>query len=156
MLYLGADHRGYYLKETIKEFLNSKKIEFKDLGNFIYDKNDDYPDFARLVAKKVSQKPKDNLGILICGSGHGVCIVANKYSQVRAALCLSSWMAQKARKDVDINILSLAADLTDPQTAFNIIKTFLKTEVSQDKRYQRRLKKIVQIERQLKGNKLKN
>lgn len=150
MLYLGADHRGYYLKETIKEFLNSKKIEFKDLGNSVYDKNDDYPDFAELVAKKVSQKPKDNLGILICGFGQGVCIVANRYSQVRAALCLSSWMAQKARQDVAINILCLAADLTDPQTSFRIIKAFLKTEASQDERYQRRLKKIVQIEKQLK------
>ena len=150
MLYLGADHRGYYLKENIKEFLNSKKIEFKDLGNFIYDKNDDYPDFAKLVAKKVSQKPKDNLGILICGSGQGVCIVANRYSQVRAAVCLSGWMAQKARQDDAINILCLAADLTDPQTSFRIIKAFLKTETSQDERYQRRLKKIVQIEKQLK------
>jgi len=150
MLYLGADHRGYYLKERIKEFLNSKKIEFKDLGNSVYDKNDDYPDFAELVAKKVSQKPKDNFGILICGSGQGVCIVANKYSRVRATLCLSSWMTQKARQDDDINILCLAADLTDPQTSFRIIKAFLKTEVSQDRRYQRRLKKIVQIEKQLK------
>ncbi len=150
MLYLGADHRGYYLKETIKEFLNSKKIEFKDLGHFIYDKNDDYPDFAQLVAKKVSQRPKDNFGILICGSGQGVCIVANKYSQVRAALCLSSWMAQKARQDNAINILCLAADLTDPQTSFRIIKAFLKTDVSRDEHYQRRLKKIIQIEKQLK------
>ena len=150
MLYLGADHRGYYLKENIKEFLNSKKIKFQDLGNFVYDKNDDYPDFAKLVAEKISQKPKVNFGILICGSGQGVCIVANKYSQVRAALCLSSWMAQKARQDNDINVLCLAADVTDPQTAFRIIKTFLKTENSQDKRYQRRLKKITQIEKQLK------
>jgi len=150
MLYLGADHRGYYLKENIKEFLNSKKIKFQDLGNFIYDKNDDYPDFAKLVAKKVSQKPKANFGILICGSGQGVCIVANKYSQVRAALCLSSWMVQKARQDDAINILCLAADVTDPQTAFRIIKTFLKTHTSQDERYQRRLKKITQIEKQLK------
>jgi len=150
MLYLGADHRGYYLKEGIKEFLKSRKIEFKDLGNSVYDKNDDYPDFAELVAKKVSQKPKDNFGILICGSGQGVCIVANKYSQVRAALCLSAWMAQKARQDDAINILCLAADLTDSQTSFRIIKAFLKTDASQDEHYQRRLKKIIQIEKQLK------
>jgi len=150
MLYLGADHRGYYLKEGIKEFLKSRKIEFKDLGNSVYDKHDDYPDFAELVAKKVSQKPKENFGILICGSGHGVCITANKYSQVRAALCLSGWMAQKARQDVAINVLCLAADLTDPQTSFSIIKTFLKTDASKDEHYQRRLKKIVQIEKQLK------
>jgi len=150
MLYLGADHRGYYLKGNIKEFLNSKKIKFQDLGNSVYDKNDDYPDFPKLVAKKISQKPKANFGILICGSGQGVCIVANKYLQVRAALCLSSWMAQKGREDDDINVLCLAADVTDPQTAFRIIKTFLKTEASPDKRYQRRFKKITQIEKQLK------
>lgn len=150
MLYLGADHRGYYLKEKIKEFLKSRKIEFKDLGNFVYDKNDDYPDFAELVAKKVSQKPKEDFGILICGSGQGVCIVANKYLQVRAALCLSGWMAQKARQDNAINILCLAADLTDPQTSFRIIKAFLRTSISKVEHYQRRLKKIVQIEKQLK------
>lgn len=152
MLYLGADHRGYYLKEGIKGFLKSRKIEFKDLGNSVYDKNDDYPDFAKLVAEKVSQKPKDNLGILICGSGHGVCITANKHLQVRAALCLSGWMAQKARQDVAINVLCLAADLTDPQTSFRIIKAFLKTDASKDERYQRRLKKIAQIEKQHKKN----
>jgi len=142
MLYLGADHRGYYLKEHIKEFLNSKKVEFKDLGNFKYEKNDDYPDFAKLVAKKVSRKPKTNFGILICGSGQGVCIVANKYSQVRAALCLSGWMAQKARQDDAINILCLAADLTDENTAFRIIDTFLKTQFSGEPRHIRRIKKI--------------
>jgi ribose 5-phosphate isomerase B len=150
MIYLGADHRGYYLKEKIKEYLKSHKLEFEDLGNFVFDRNDDYPDFAKLVAKKVSQKPKVNLGILMCGSGQGVCITANKYSHVRAALCLSSWMAQKARQDDSINILCLAGDLTDPQTSFRVINSFLKTKPCQKERYLRRVRKISQIEKQLK------
>lgn len=147
MIYLGADHRGYYLKEKIKEYLLSQKQEFKDLGNFSYDKNDDYPDFASLVAKKVSQNPKTSFGIIVCGSGQGVNIVANKYPKVRAALCLSRWMAQKARQDDDSNVLSLAADLTDAQTAFNIVKTFVSTKSSKKNRYQKRLQKIIKIEK---------
>lgn len=151
MIYLGADHRGYYLKEDIKKFLDSRKIKFKDLGNLIYDKEDDYPDFAQRVAQKVSQNPKEDVGILICGSGQGACITANKYPRVRGGLCLSNWMAQKARQDNDINVLCLAADLTDPQTSFGIIKTFLKTEVAKEERYHRRLKKVAQIEKRLKS-----
>jgi len=147
MIYLGADHRGYYLKEKIKEFLISQKIPFKDLGNFSYERNDDYPDFAGLVAKKVSQSPKTSFGIIICGSGQGVNIVANKYPKIRAALCLSRWMAQKARQDDDSNVLSLAADLTDAQTAFNIVKTFVATKFSKKNRYQKRLQKITKIEK---------
>ena len=148
MIYLGADHRGYYLKEKIKKFLLSKKLKFEDLGNIKFDNNDDYPDFASLVAKKVSLKPEINQGIVICGSGQGVNIVANKYPSIRAGLCLSSWMAKKARQDDNINILSLASDLTDEQTAVNIVKTFLSTKFVGKTRYERRLKKIIKIEKQ--------
>lgn len=149
MIYLGADHRGYYLKEKIKKFLVSQKIEFKDLGNFSYQKDDDYPDFAALVAQQVLKKPKTDLGIVICGSGQGVNIVANKYPRVRAALCLSRWMAQKARQDDNVNVLSLAADLTDEQTALGIVKTFIITKYTKKTRYQKRLQKIFRLEKKL-------
>ncbi|MGC8851651.1 MAG: RpiB/LacA/LacB family sugar-phosphate isomerase [Minisyncoccia bacterium] len=150
MLYLGADHRGYYLKEAIKKYLISQKIQFEDLGNLKYEENDDYPDFAQLVAKKVQEHPFKDYGILICGSGIGMTIVANKYSKIRAGLCLSSFMAQKAREDDGINILCLSGDLTDEATAIRIVKTFLTTKFSNDKRYKRRIQKITKIERILK------
>jgi ribose 5-phosphate isomerase B len=147
MIYLGNDHRGYYLKEVIKKYLEAQKLQYEDLGNLEYDQNDDYPDFASLVAQKVSQNPKTSFGIIICGSGQGVNIVANKYPKIRAALCLSRWMAQKARQDDDSNVLSLAADLTDAQTALNIVKTFVTTKFSKKNRYQKRLQKITKIEK---------
>jgi ribose 5-phosphate isomerase B len=142
MLYLGTDHRGYYLKEKIKGYLLSQKQEFKDLGNFSYDQNDDYPDFAQKVAKLVQKNSQKDQGILICGTGVGMCIAANKFKNIRAGLCLSSWMAQKAREDDNINVLCLAADLTDENTAFRIISTFLKTPFLNEAKYKRRLKKI--------------
>jgi ribose 5-phosphate isomerase B len=144
MLYIGADHRGYNLKEEIKKFLEEKKIKFNDLGNLKYDQNDDYPDFAKKVALEISSDDK-NKGILICGSGIGMSIAANKVKGVRAGLCLSSYMAKEAKKAIDINILCLAADLTDPNTAKNIVRDWLETNFKKEERYLRRVKKINQL-----------
>jgi len=145
MLYLGADHRGYQLKEELKAYLKEKNILFEDLGNRSYDENDDYPDFAQKVAEKISHEP-ENLGLLICGSGLGMTTVANKFKNVRAALCFSSFLAEKARNDNWSNILCLAADLTDTQTAKRILDAWLKTPFGQDLKYQRRQDKIKNIE----------
>lgn len=142
MIYLGADHRGYNLKEGIKKFLNQEKIKFKDLGNLEYDENDDYPDFAAKVAQKVSSNPEKDKGILVCGTGIGTSIVANKFKAIRAGLCLSGYMAEKAKQANDINVLCLAADITDLITAEKIIKVWLKTSFSKEERHKRRLKKI--------------
>ncbi|MFA5041870.1 MAG: ribose 5-phosphate isomerase B [Candidatus Paceibacterota bacterium] len=146
MLYLGADHRGYYLKEAIKEFLKSRKVEFEDLGNAQYDKDDDYPDYAELLAKKVLKNEKENKGILICGTGVGMSIVANKFKGIRAGLCLSGYLAKKAKEEDDINVLCLAADITDEKTSQTIIKEWLKTSFLSEKRHQRRLEKIKKVE----------
>ncbi|MGB9726526.1 MAG: RpiB/LacA/LacB family sugar-phosphate isomerase [Minisyncoccia bacterium] len=142
MLYLGADHRGYYLKEAIKRFLESRKIEFKDLGNLKYEKDDDYPDFAKLVAKAVQKNPNENKGILICGTGAGMCIVANRFKNIRAALALSGFMAKKAKEEDDCNILCLASDITDESTAFRIIDQWLSASFSNLERHKRRIEKI--------------
>jgi len=150
MIYLGADHRGYYLKEAIKKYLEAQKIPYEDVGNLKYDENDDYPDFASLVAQKLQKNLKENRGILLCGTGIGMSIVANKYQGIRAGLCLSGFMAQKAREDDDINVLCLAADITDEATAIRIVKTFLETKFKKDVRYERRIKKITKIEKTLK------
>jgi len=146
MLYIGADHRGYNLKEEIKKFLEQEKIKFKDLGNLEYDENDDYPDFAKKVAEKISSHSKKDKGMLICGSGIGMSIVANKLKGTRAGLCLSGYMAEKAKQAIDINILCLAADITDLATAQKIIKKWLKAKFNKQERYKRRIKKIQEIE----------
>jgi len=104
MIYLGTDHRGFELKEQIKEFLKEQGIAFEDLGNHQLDPNDDYTDIGFLVAKKIAEKPDENRGILLCGSGIGVVIAANRIKGVRAGLCLSTWMAEHGRQNEDIKI----------------------------------------------------
>jgi len=146
MIYLGSDHRGHNLKEEIKKFLDKEKIKFQDLGNLKYDEKDDYPDFAKKVASKVSSNSKKDKGILICGTGIGMSIVANKFKEVKAGLCLSGYMATRAVEEDDINILCLAADITDTGTSKKIIKEWLEAKFENDERYERRLKKIVAIE----------
>ena len=142
MIYLGADHRGYYLKEAIKKFLESRKIEFEDLGNLNYDKDDDYPDFAEKVAREVQKDPENNLGILICGTGLGMGIASNRFKNVRAILALSGWLARKGKEEDKANVLCLAADITDESTAFRIVDEFLKAKFLNEERYKRRIEKI--------------
>ncbi|MDD3098526.1 MAG: ribose 5-phosphate isomerase B [Candidatus Pacebacteria bacterium] len=151
MLYIGADHRGYNLKEEIKKFLKEEKIEFNDLGNLNHDQNDDYPDFAKEVALKVSSSERDK-GILICGSGIGMSIAANKIKGIRAGLCLSGYMAKEAKQSANINILCLSADLTDPATAKTIVRNWLEADFKKEERYLRRIEKINQLSSLTKEN----
>ena len=106
MIYLGADHNGFWLKEELKQYLKRKKIACKDLGSFKHHKNDDYPDYAVKVARNITGA---HLGILICGSGHGMAIAANKIRSVRAATAGSIFSAKKAREDDHANVLVLSA-----------------------------------------------
>lgn len=147
MLYIGADHRGYNLKEELKKFLEQKKVKFQDLGNLEYDKEDDYPDFAKKVAEKISSNSKKDKGILICGTGIGMSIAANKFKGIRAGICLSGYMAKKAVEANDINILCLAADITDVGTSKKIIQESLKSKFKKEECYKRRLGKISEIEK---------
>jgi ribose 5-phosphate isomerase B len=103
---IGSDHAAFEMKELVKKFLQSKNIEFIDVGTYSLERSD-YPDYASAVAKKVLA---DNLtGILLCGSGIGVSIVANRYKGIRAALCRSPYDAEMARKHNDANVLCLGA-----------------------------------------------
>jgi len=147
MIYLGADHRGYNLKEEIKKFFELEKIKFKDLGNLNYDENDDYPDFVKKVVERILSKPKKEKGILVCGTGIGMSIAANKFKGIKAGLCLSGYMAKRAIEEDDINILCLAADITDVGTSKKIIKEWLKAKFKNEERYKRRIKKILEIEK---------
>ncbi|GMR19398.1 MAG: ribose 5-phosphate isomerase B [Patescibacteria group bacterium] len=144
MIYLGADHRGFELKEKIKSWLADWGYQFEDLGNAVFDKTDDYPDFASAVARKVSENPEENRGILLCGSGVGVDITANKFKGVRSALVWSDdeELVKQSRSHDNSNVLSLPADhLMDKQTQ-KIVKLWLETPFSEEERHVRRLKKI--------------
>jgi ribose 5-phosphate isomerase B len=141
MIYIGSDHRGFALKGKIKQWLAERDIEFKDLGSDHYDPEDDYPDFAHLVAKKVDEE-EGSRGILICGSGVGMDIVANRYPKVRCGLGFSPLQIIEAREDDDINCLAIAADFTDEEEVKEIIEAFLKTKFSGQERKKRRIKNI--------------
>ena len=142
IIYIGADHRVFKLKELLKKYLLGKEYRVLDLGNSIFNPKDDYPDFASRVAKKVSANPKNSRGILICGSGVGMDIVANRYKKVRSVLTANPKQAAASRSDDDTNALSLPADFLNFGSAKKIVDAWLKTLFSGAARHRRRLKKI--------------
>lgn len=145
VIYVGADHRGLNFKNKVVEFLRDQEYKIKDLGPVRYDQDDDYSDMAiKLAEKVVSENTK---GILICGSGVGVCISANKVDGARAALATSEKQARLARTDDDVNILCLSADLVDEETNFKIIETFLETVFASEEKFIRRINKIKKYEK---------
>lgn len=144
MIYLGADHGGFSFKEKIKEFLNELKIEYMDLGNFKFEPNDDFPDFALAVAKKVAET--GGKGILFCTNGLGMCIVANKIKGVRAVVPTTKKTAEQSREHLDANVLCIGAHVVSFKDAKKIIKIWLETEFFRKEKYIRRLKKIEEIE----------
>jgi RpiB/LacA/LacB family sugar-phosphate isomerase len=144
-IYIGADHRGFNLKGKIKSWLFEWNHEFEDLGAFMLDPKDDYTVFASLVAKKVA-KEKDSFGILICGSGVGVDVVANKFDGIRAAVAKSVDQIKAGRHDDDMNTLVIAADFTKEKEAKDIVKVFLETKFGKEVRYEKRLEEIKEIE----------
>jgi len=148
-IFIGADHRGFNLKENLKHWLTEQKIHFQDVGAFELDPNDDYPIFAQKVAEDVAddiELEKESRGIVICGSGVGVDIVANKIHGIRAGLGMNPEQVTSARRDDDINVLAIASDETDEATAIDMTKAFLETEFESVERRNRRLEEIKKIE----------
>lgn len=141
---IGADHKGFELKEKIKQILENLRMEYEDLGNLEYDKNDDFPIFAAKVAGKI-QEDRRLLGIVICGSGVGVDIVANRFKNVRSALAISPAQVTKAREHDNVNVLSLAADYIDETKIESFLKAFLFTPFAGEERQIRRLKQIEEL-----------
>lgn len=141
MLFLGADHAGFAVKEKLKDYLVRQGIAHTDLGAHAYNKNDDYPDFAKNVAKKVASS-RTSRGILLCGSGQGVCIAANKIKGVRAALAWNEASARTCRQDDDANILCLPARLIPYPHLERITAVWLREPFSKLARHKRRIKKI--------------
>lgn len=143
---IACDHRGFHLKEALKEFLGKEGLAIDDKGPS-NEESVDYPDFASLVAKQVSEGLCDR-GILICSTGIGMSIVANKYPHVRAALCPDVETAVQCREHIDANILVLAGSRIGIEEARLIVKNWLETPF-QGGRHQRRLDKIAAFEKQL-------
>ena len=146
MIYTAADHRGVELKIRINEWLKGRGYEFEDLGAYEHDPWDDFTDFAIDAAQKVAQNPEGNRAILICGSGVGMGIAANKVKDIRAGLGFSPDQVHAARKDDNINVLVLAADNTGEMLAMDITEKFLETDFVQSDNYLRRLEKISRFE----------
>ena len=141
---LGADHAGFELKEKIKQRLVSEGMEVEDRGTVSTD-SVDYPDFARAVAEEVAQKKAD-FGVLVCGSGIGMAIAANKVVGVRAANVTSEQEAQLSREHNDANVIAVGARLLSAPAAVAIVERFLRTSFAGG-RHQQRVDKIAAIER---------
>lgn len=144
-IFIGADHRGFELKDKIIDYLHEKNIRIEDLGSYEYQKDDDYPDFAKKVVEAVLQEPEERLGIVICGSGVGVSIVANRYKKIRCGVALNKEQVIHAREKDHINILSLASDYFDFDQATQLINAFIDTPLTLEAKYLRRIKKIDEV-----------
>ncbi|MCL5006610.1 MAG: RpiB/LacA/LacB family sugar-phosphate isomerase [Patescibacteria group bacterium] len=142
IIYLGADHRGFNLKEGVKAYLTQSGYQVNDLGAATLAPEDDYPDYASAVAQKVRADFLGSRGVLFCGSGAGMDIVANRYPLIRSVLAISPDQVMASRTDDDTNILALAADFIDLETAKKIVSVWLQTDFDGEERHRRRLEKI--------------
>ncbi len=146
-IYIGADHRGYALKHELATSLQQEGHEVEDLGNTVLNAHDDYVEFAQKVARSVVADTQ-SLGIVICGSGIGVSVVANKVTSVRCALVTNLEQAHHARESDNCNVIALAADTTTAADAKEFVAQFIKTEYVVEERRERRLVQISVLEEQ--------
>lgn len=146
MIFIGADHRGFELKQRLYKRLMDEGYKVTDLGNDHLDPSDDYVDFAHKVADAVANDLEVNRGILLCGSGVGVDIVANKVPGVRSALVFDITRAKQSREHDDANVIALPADTLDEEDTWEIVKVFLETPFSGEERHIRRLNKLEEVE----------
>lgn len=145
-IYLGADHRGYELKEKVAKWLFDHKYDYEDVGALSFQPNDDYSKYAAGVASLVADGGDEARGILFCGSGVGVDVVANKFDGVRAAIGLSSDQVAAGRKDDNMNVLVIAADFSDKSDVYKMVEAFLEIKYQKNTRHERRLGDITKIE----------
>ena len=144
IILIGSDHAGYLLKEKLKKYLEKNKYRFVDFGPF--DKNEyDYPDFALRVASQVA-KSKNRKGILICGTGTGMVVAANKVKGIRASMCYDKYSAKMAREHNNANILCLRARKFSYRNAINVFRVWINTRFSNKLRHKRRINKISRFE----------
>lgn len=139
---IGADHRGYVLKEKLKEWLDKKKYTVVDVGPKELVLDDDYVDYGTAVIKQMKAGDR---GILLCGSGHGMELVANRHKQVRAILGFNEKVVVQGRKHENANVLSLPSDWVSLKQARNMVELFVKTKFDGETRHKRRLRKISEL-----------
>ncbi len=144
-VFIGADHRGFYLKEKIAKWLFEWGCQYLDVGAQRLEPGDDYTKYASDVASLVAEN-KNSRGILLCGSGVGADVAANKFDGVRASIGIDPEQVGKGRSDDDMNVLVIAAEHTPEHTAKEIIKAFLNTKFDEKARHKRRLEDIKKIE----------
>jgi ribose 5-phosphate isomerase B len=140
-IFIASDHGGFALKNHLLEFLQNYNIRVEDLGNYAYDPMDDYPDFSQKVATIVLSNP-ESVGIVICRSGIGVDIKANRNKGIRCGLGFHKEQVIKARADDDINMLALASDFITTSQAEEIALAFLNTQPKTEEKYKRRIQKL--------------
>lgn len=145
MIFLGSDHGGIKLKEQLKHKLQAAKLPFKDMGAYRLNSSDDYPLIAARVAQAVS-RDSAHRGILLCRSGVGMSVAANKIHGIRATVATDAWLAGRARRDDDVNILTLPADRLSIAAAWKIVQTFRRTKFRRSSRDRRRRRQIRQLE----------
>ena len=139
MIYIASDHDGFETKNVIKKYLEGQHVPYQDVGPFELVKNDDYPDFASELCQKISD---DDMGILVCDTGIGMSIAANRFKTIRAALCSSIFDAMRAREHNNANVLVIGAKVIDTPTRESILKVFFSTPFSTEGRHKRRVDKL--------------
>ena len=142
---LGADHGGFSLKTELLPWLKDQGYDVLDMGALAFDSTDDYPDFSRKVAQAITEE-EANRGIIICGSGVGACIAANKVPGVRAGICHDTYSAHQGVEHDDMNILCLGARIIGIEVAKENVSAFLGASFSKEERHRRRLQKILAVE----------
>lgn len=140
MIAIGCDQGGYILKQEVMKHLEEKNIEYKDFGSYNED-SVDYPEYAKKVCNSI-KSGESELGILICGTGIGISIAANKIKGIRAALCTDCFMAEATRLHNNANVLAMGGRVVGPGLALKIVDTFLETGFSNEERHMRRINKI--------------
>jgi ribose 5-phosphate isomerase B len=142
---IGADHAGYEMKQLVVEHLKQQGHDVTDVGTHEPGKPDDYPDFARLVAKNILRGDSDR-GILICGSGVGVSVAANKFAGIRASVCHDHYSAKQGVEHDNMNVLVLGSRVIGPNLAVDLVDGYLEAKFSGEERHVRRLNKIKSFE----------
>ena len=145
-LVISSDHAGFSLKEEVRAYLSKAGHEIVDLGAFTCDPQDDYPDFAERVGEAI-KKGEASRGILICGSGVGVCVASNKIPGIRAGMCHDTYSAHQGVEHDDMNVIVLGARIIGTSLAYELVDTFIKAKFSaNEERFMRRFKKVLAIE----------
>jgi ribose 5-phosphate isomerase B len=142
---IGCDHGGFDLKLVVSNWLRDNKFNVIDLGNQVYNIDDDYPDFAEMISRNVVSG-KSNKGIIICGSGVGACIAANKINGARTSVCHDTYSARQGVEHDDMNILCLGARVIGEELAKELISAFLGATFLDELRYNKKLEKIKNLE----------